>query len=127
MAGELDLEVLELAFLHHLLREVAGADGALGDREAALIEQVCPPDALRRAGLIDAQGEITELGRATSIRALAVLPDALSEPDKLGLVGRLGDLARIDGRVEVGERSLVVLAAQLLRVPVDVVTAHLDA
>jgi uncharacterized tellurite resistance protein B-like protein len=125
-AEHLAPDVLKLAFLRHLLGEIARADQQVLPEEEALIDRLCPPDQLRRAGLIDALGEPTELGRAASVRALAELPTTLSEAEKLGVLGQLVELCVVDGHIDLEEGSLLVVASRLLGIPGDRFDAHLD-
>ncbi|MEZ4238431.1 MAG: TerB family tellurite resistance protein [Myxococcota bacterium] len=125
-AALLDRATLELAFLRHLLGELARADQEVRPEELALIDALCPPDDLRRAGLIDAVGEPTALGVAASVRAIGELPKLLSEPERLAILGRLVALSTVDGHLDREEGSLLVLAMQLLEVPSSVFDAHLD-
>lgn len=124
-ADELDLDELKLAFLQYMVGRVSGADQVVTAAEQARIDAICPPEALRRAGLTDGTGAPTELAEAARVRALMELPGALSEAERLALVSALASLATVDGAVDLREKSYVSTAGQLLCLSLPAIAAHL--
>lgn len=125
-ATSLGPEALKLAFLRHLLGEVARADHEVRPEEAALIDAVCPPDDLRRAGLVDALGQPTELGKAAGTRALVELPALMTEGEKLDMLTQLIELSVVDGQIDRNEGSVLLIAAELLGLSPSALDRHLD-
>jgi hypothetical protein len=125
-ADHLDLEALKLAFLQDMLGRIARADTVVVAAEEALIDVVCPPEALRQAGLADADGRPTPLAEAASVRALLVLPGALPEDQRLKLVTPLAKLAEVDGEVDMREKSTIAMAGHLLGLSIPALVAHLE-
>jgi uncharacterized tellurite resistance protein B-like protein len=124
-AEELDLDALKLAFLQYMLGRVGGADKVATAREKALFDTICPPESLRRSGLADAAGQPTALADPARIRALMVLPGALSEAERLRLITPLAELAAVDGSVDLREQSYVASAGQLLALSLSTIAEHL--
>ena len=124
-ADDLDLDELSLAWLQDMLGRVADADGVVVAVERELIDAVCPPEALRRAGLADADGRPTALAEPATVRALRELKGALSEEARLRLVTSLAALAAVDGRVDLRETSYVAMAGYALGLSIPVLGAHL--
>lgn len=127
MASAEDLAIadLELAFLQYMVGRVSAADRVVTTAEQQRIDVICPPDALRRAGFVDAAGAPTALAEAARVRALMELPGALSEDRRLALVTPLAGLATVDGVVDLREKSYVSTAGQLLCLSIPAIAAHL--
>jgi uncharacterized tellurite resistance protein B-like protein len=123
---DFDTEVLKLAFVWHLLGELARADGAVTADERALADRVCPREKLVSAGLADAAGEPTDNGREARSVAADRLRDALSREQKLALLTQLFELCVVDGQMDREEGSLLFLAGSLLGVRPSELDAHLD-
>jgi uncharacterized tellurite resistance protein B-like protein len=124
-AEDLGLEELKLAYLQDMLGRIAGADGVIVAPEKDMIDAICPPEALQKAGLADADGKATALAESATVRAMMVLPGALSQEERLQLVTPLAALCAVDGSVDLREKSYVAMAGYLLGLSIPVLSAHL--
>jgi uncharacterized tellurite resistance protein B-like protein len=124
--SDIDDSTLELAFLRHVLHDLAAADRVLVDAEQALIARLCPPDRLRAAGLVDEAGAGTPRGEALRQRALDELPSRLSLEARCALITQLVELCVVDGQIDRAEGSLLFTASQLLGLRTSEFDAHLD-
>jgi uncharacterized tellurite resistance protein B-like protein len=121
-----ELEVLALAFARHVLDELAQADSERTSDELALMEQICPVDRLRAAGLIDANGLFTPAWTEARAQALDRLPRELSYEGKMSLLTSFFEMCVVDGYIDRSEGSLLFQTASLLGVRPSELDAHLD-
>lgn len=121
-----ELEVLVLAFARHVLDELARADSERTAEELALIEQICPVERLRAAGLIDAGGAFTPAWTDARAQALLRLPAELARDAKMALLESFFEMCVVDGHIDRDEGSMLFQTASLLGIRPSELDAHLD-
>ena len=121
-----ELEVLALAFARHVLDDLALADRERTAEELALIERICPPERMRAAGLVDADGRFTPAWTEARAQALERLPNELSHEGKMGLLTTFFEMCVVDGHIDRDEGSILFQTATLLGIRPSELDAHLD-
>ena len=121
-----ELGVLTLAFARHVLDEIARADATRTPEELALLEQLCPMERLRSAGLVDANDQFTPAWTEARAQALERLPRELSRSGKLTLLTSFFEMCVVDGHIDRDEGSMLFQTASLLGVRASELDAHLD-
>ncbi len=119
------LNRLKLAFCVSIGRAIVDADAKVDPSEFRLLGQIFPRVMLREEGFVDEQGHFTEALATAWMEACAVLPDALSEADKLDLLTLFHGTSMVDGARDSREDRVIQEAATLLGVPPDVLKARL--
>ncbi len=109
-----DLETLQLAFELHIVNLIVEADEEVTSAESAWIEQHFPAAALRAVGLIDAEGQQTDLFHDAAMQALDELPKALSAVQKYALLEKFFAITLADGDFAYREGNVLLVAARLL-------------
>jgi uncharacterized tellurite resistance protein B-like protein len=116
---------LKLAFGVSIGRAIVDADRQVDYSEFRLFGQIFPRVLLREEGFVDEQGQFTEALATAWMEACAVLPEMLSEEDKLDLLSLFHGTSMADGTRDSRETRVIKDAADLLGVPSDVLAAHL--
>lgn len=121
-----ELGVLTLAFARHVLDELARADETRTPEELALLEQLCPLERLRAAGLVDTNDQYTPAWTEARAQALERLPRELSRSGKLDLLTSFFEMCVVDGHIDRDEGSMLFQTASLLGIRASELDAHLD-
>jgi len=115
-----ELERLKIAFTWQFVYMVVQADGEFVEAERTFMQRLFPSSVLEATHLLDEQGQFIEPDFTNlKTRALAVLPDALSEEERVDLLKMLADAAWADDKLVPEEEAVFGLAAEILQVPVD--------
>ncbi|MCB9682419.1 MAG: hypothetical protein H6733_13210 [Alphaproteobacteria bacterium] len=121
---DFELPHLELAFAYHVIQQVVGADGVVGDAELRFVEERFPPAVLRSAGFKDARGRFTDRYEEALGDALLELPVRLPMDARLVLIDLFLDASLADDDHGAAEAVHAARAARLLGIPDDVLAAH---
>ncbi len=121
-----DVDVSKLVFLRFHLLKLARADAKLLPDERALLESVCPDEALRSRGLLNDDGTYTASFVAELDAARRDLPSRLSNEEKLEMITLFVEMAVIDGDLHHDEGVLLQEAATALVVDPEDFDRHLD-
>lgn len=127
MADEHELMRLQLAFAYHMIEEVIRSDADLEGAETDYLAEVFPRTLLRDLGFEDAQGRRTEAFAEARDLALVVLPERLTDGEKLGLLDLLVGASAADGVLTAEEADALAAGARMLGVPESSVVERIDA
>jgi len=119
------LKQLTLAFGVSIGRAVIDADRDVNYAEFSLFGRIFPRVLLREAGFVDDQDQFTEHLAEAWLQACKVLPEALSEGDKLDLLTLFHGTSMADGHLDAREEAVIREAAALLGVSADAFDHHL--
>ncbi|MCA9493345.1 MAG: TerB family tellurite resistance protein [Myxococcales bacterium] len=120
-----DLELLRFVFNFHVVDLIVQADQVVEEAEIAYVVENFPRDALASRGLIDEKNRLTDLYRDLLAEALMRLPAELDQEQKLELIDRFFETAMADGHFEKPEKRAILVAANLLGVPPELIHHHL--
>jgi hypothetical protein len=120
------IDVLRMAFARHVLQELSHGKPSPSPAELHLMEQLCPLEDLRKAGLVDDRGQFGPTWIEARAQALERLPRELSHPDKLDLLKSFFELTVVDGQLEREEGTILLGAATLLGISSGEFDALLD-
>ena len=109
-----DLKTLTMVFAYHVVGSVITADGETSSEEAVFLERRWPLAGMVDRGFILEDGSRTDKYRRARQRALADLPDLLSQADKLDLICTFMDAGLADGHLDRDEAAVITRAADLL-------------
>ncbi|MBT3218576.1 MAG: hypothetical protein HN348_05745 [Proteobacteria bacterium] len=124
--GELTrLQRCKVAFSCHVARMITDADGVLDISEVELLMTVFNNELMSAAGFIDDSGALSAEFFVALMDAKRVLPEVLSEADKLELVTLFHETVVADGETSPEEVAILREAAATLQIPSDVLDAHL--
>lgn len=121
----MDLAILELAFTRLALDLIARSDGELHAAEAAVVADAAPDEALRAAGLLDAEGHFTARFETARREALERLPHELPLARRLDLLATCFRMVVADGDLDRAEGALLYDAARMLGVTAEQLEARL--
>jgi uncharacterized tellurite resistance protein B-like protein len=120
------IAVLRMAFARHVLQELSQGKPSPSSAELQLMEQLCPLEDLRKAGLINEHGQFGPSWIEARAAALERLPRELSHEDKLDLLKAFFELTVVDGQLEREEGNILLGAATLLGIGPGEFDALLD-
>lgn len=120
-----DLELLRFVFTFHVVDLIVHADNRIEEEEIAHVVATFPRDSLVSRGLLDAENRLTPLYRDLLAQALMRLPAELDQAAKLDLIDEFFDTAMVDGQFEKPEKRAILVAANLLGVPPELIHHHL--
>lgn len=122
-----ELQRLTLAFRLHVAEQIVGADSTVHPQEAAHLKFLFPEKSLQEAGFVDGLGNRTDAHAEAAMEALEVLPEALSDADKIALLSEFMGAVLADGAFDREEGVALVGAAHLLELPEHLIQDFLDA
>ena len=105
---------------------IVDADGIVDFGELKLLAQVFPDELLRTMGFLDEDGGFTPAYRDAYTEAMEVLPNRLELDDKLGLITIFHRTSTADGELIQAELLVIREAAEVLGIPLSVLSRHLD-
>jgi len=120
------LDALKVAFAAFVAKLIVDADGVVDFGELKLMSRVFPDALLQRLGFLDAEGSFTERYRTSYTEAIRVLPSRLGRGEKLELITLFHRAAWADGELLQAELLVLREAAEVLGVPLSVLSEHLD-
>lgn len=120
-----DLELLRFVFKFHVVDRIVQADQVVEEAERAWVVEHFPRASLVERGLLDASNRLTPHYRDLLAEALVRLPAELGQEDKLQLIDAFFDTALADGSFEKPEKRAILMAANLLGVPPELIHHHL--
>lgn len=121
-----DLARWKTAFTMFIARLVVDADGIVDFGELKLLSQVFPDDELRALGFLDEHGGFTQAYKDAYLEAMRELPNRLTLPEKLELVGVFHRTSMADGELLQAELLVMREAAEVLGIPLPVLSRHLE-
>lgn len=121
-----DLETLQLAFELHIVNLIVEADEQVTAAESAWVEKHFPRAALKAVGLVDDNGEQTDLFHDAAMQALDELPRALTPIQKRALLEKFFAITLADGDFAYREGNVMLVAARLLGLSNDAVVDFLS-
>lgn len=121
-----DLERWKTAFAMFIAKLVVDADGIVDFGELKLMAQVFPDAHLQALGFLDEDGGTTPAFKDAYLEAMRELPNRLSLDEKLALVTVFHRASMADGELLQAELLVMREAAEVLGIPVGVLSRHLD-
>jgi hypothetical protein len=121
-----DLERWKTAFTMFIARLVVDADGIVDFGELKLLAQVFPDQHLASLGFLDADGGTTAAYKDAYLEAIRELPHRLSLDEKLALVTVFHRASMADGELLQAELLIMREAAEVLGIPLGVLSRHLE-
>jgi len=121
-----ELDQLRVAFAAFVAKLIVDADGIVDFGELKLMSQVFPDALLVKMGFLDAKGAFTARYRDAYTRAIRVLPQKLDMPAKLELITVFHRTCMADGELIQAELLVLREAAEVLGIPISVLSNHLD-
>jgi uncharacterized tellurite resistance protein B-like protein len=120
-----DLDLLRFVFSFHVVDLIVQADDRVEPEEIDYVVEHFPRDALVSRGLIDDENRLTQHYRDLLAEALMRLPAELDQEAKLELIDAFFESAMADGHFEKPEKRAILVAANLLGVPPELIHHHL--
>lgn len=120
------LDRMRLAFAVFVAKLIVDADGIVDFGELKLLSQVFPDELLREVGFLDEGGGLTTDYRDAYTRAMRELPHQLDLDGKLELVTVFHRTSVADGELIQAELLVLREAAEVLGIPLAVLSKHLD-
>lgn len=121
-----ELDRMKIAFSVFVAKLIVDADGIVDFGELKLLSQVFPDATLQRMGFMDLEGGLTDQYRKAYTQAMRELPNALELDDKLELVTLFHRTCMADGELMQAELLVLREAAEVLGIPLTVLSRHLD-
>ena len=121
-----ELQLLQLAFVYHLVNQLIGIDDHIDVRELDFLERTFPRDLMEECNFLDAEGHFTQAFEEARDLALLALPEHLTVGERLALMEVLIDASASDGVLEPEEAQILNTAAVLLHIEAEAWTDHLD-
>jgi uncharacterized tellurite resistance protein B-like protein len=115
----------KLAFAVFVAKLIVDADGIVDFGELKLLSQAFPDDLLQRVGFLDRDGGYTAAYRDSYTGAMRELPNRLELDDKLELITIFHRTCMADGELIQAELLVLREAAEVLGVPLAVLSKHL--
>ena len=120
------LDRWKLAFSVFVAKLVVDADGIVDFGELKLLSQAFPDDLLHKVGFLDENGGFTATYRETYTEAMRELPNHLELDDKLELITIFHRTCMADGELIQAELLVLREAAEVLGIPLPVLSKHLE-
>jgi len=121
-----ELDQLRVAFAAFVAKLIVDADGIVDFGELKLMSQVFPDRLLAQMGFLDENGGFTEAYRSAYTKAIRVLPNRLDLQGKLELITVFHRTCMADGELIQAELLVLREAAEVLGIPVTLLSRHLD-
>jgi len=121
-----ELDQLRVAFTAFVAKLIVDADGIVDFGELKLMAQVFPDALLQKMGFLDENGGFTERYRNAYTQAIRVLPARLEMEQKLELITVFHRTCMADGELIQAELLVLREAAEVLGIPVSLLSRHLD-
>lgn len=116
----------KLAFSMFVAKLVVDADGIVDFGELKLLAQAFPDDLLVRLGFLDGNGGFTAAYRDAYTEGMRELPNRLELDEKLELITIFHRTCMADGELIQAELLVLREAAEVLGVPLPVLSKHLE-
>lgn len=124
--AKFEFEHLRLAFAYHMVEQIVHADDAVEFKETGFMERHFPVSQLLKYGFIEESGDLTQRFSDALVQALLVLPQELSLEQKLQFINTFIDASMVDNQMQQEEGNVLLTAARLLAIPLDIFQAHLQ-
>jgi uncharacterized tellurite resistance protein B-like protein len=121
------LERCKVAFACSVARRITEADGVIDMGEVDLLMRVFSDELMQACGFLADDRALTAEFDVALMDAKRLLPKHLSLDDKLGLVTLFHATVMADGEATAMEESIMLQAANELRVPNETLQSHLSS
>lgn len=120
------LDRMRVAFAMFVAKLIVDADGIVDFGELKLLANVFPDELLRSMGFLDDDGGFTRAYRDAYTEAMQQLPNRLELEDKLSLITIFHRTSTADGQLIQAELLVIREAAEVLGIPLAVLSRHLE-
>ncbi len=117
---------MKVAFAMFVAKLIVDADGIVDFGELGLLAQVFPDELMHALGFLDDEGGFTRAYRDAYTEAMEELPNRLELDDKLALITIFHRTSTADGELIQAELLVIREAAEVLGIPLSILSKHLD-